>query len=177
MPRFRYSEEPQDVVASVSSSTASGVQLPVFTLYGDGTAIAITDDGWVTGMISSLTIQDYLAEAESVGLLDGPLTLRRPDADGGPDIEAEFNVDGDAIAHKIDVVRVDESSGLWAFLLRSATRNPFALDAPFKPAAWVGCDATGCVVAAEPVAGDERPVLPHEDAEQVLAEAERQRTS
>ena len=29
----------------------------------------------------------------------------------------------------------------------------------------------------EPVAGDERPVLPHEDAEQVLAEAERQRTS
>ncbi|MEM8620275.1 MAG: hypothetical protein AAGF73_11180 [Actinomycetota bacterium] len=161
----------------MSSSTANGVQLPVFTLYGDGTAIAITQDGWVTDVISSLTIQDYLADAESAGLLDGPLTLRQPGTEAGPDIEAEFNVDGESITHAIDVARVDESSGLWAFLLRSATRNQFGLDTPFAPTAWVSCDATGCALTDEPGDGDARPVLPHENSEQVLAESATQRSS
>ncbi|MEO1055799.1 MAG: hypothetical protein AAFY28_02675 [Actinomycetota bacterium] len=171
VPRFDYSADPLAVVAQVASSSAADTTLPLFTLYGDGTVITTGDDGWVTGSLSSLEVQDYLTDAASVGLLDGPLVLRGPAADGRPDIVVEFAVDDQTVEHAIDIVRVDESSGLWRFLLLSATRNQFGFTDTFAPEAWVSCDdESGCALGDSAESNDSRPVLPHEEPAEILAE-------
>ncbi len=169
VPQFTFATDSSAVVAQVSSSSSSGLVIPVFTLYGDGTVITASDDAWVTGTLSAFEMQDYLAEAQSVGLLDAPLAFRAPGAEGPPDIVATFAVDDRSIDHAIDVARVDESSGLWRFLLVSAARNVFDLTETFQPVAWVECDDAECALVDTPAGSEARPVLRHEDPDDVLA--------
>lgn len=171
MPQFEYLTGPDSIVAQVASTSPTGIDVPVFTLYGDGLAVTATDDGWLRGNLSAFEVQDYLADAASVGLLDSPLNLRRPGADGPADIVARFNVDSRSIDHAIDVARVDESSGLWRFLVQNSARNPFEFTTPFVPEFWITCatdEPESCRAVTEPTSSRDRPVLLGESVADLL---------
>ena len=171
---YLYPSEPDAVVAQISSRVPVGPPTPLLTIYGDGRVVAGTTAGWFEGRIADGDIQLFLDEAESVGLLDDPLTLRGPDSDAEPDLTALFDVDGERRFHEFDLSRIERPVALRAFLQDASVYNRFALSDPFDPGAWLSCDTDaggvdGCEVLEAPSSPADRPVLPHEIVDDLLS--------
>ena len=168
------------MVVQVSIGVRLGPTVPLLTVYGDGTVIAGTDDGWRTGEISEFAIQRLLDDAESVGLLDEELVQRRTDVltsvvdDGGsgtatdPDITVRLDVDGRALVHQLDLQRIERPPSIRAFLSEATVENRFGLTEVFEPDAWIVCSSSRCEVAGAAADASSRPVLPHEDPADLL---------
>ena len=151
--------------------------MPVLTVYGDGAVIAGTADGWRSGRISELAIQRLLADAESVGLLDDELVLRRTDLLSSrdddtatdPDITVLLAVNGRTLVHQLDLARIERPPSIRAFLSEATIQNRFALTEPFEPTTWIACTIDGCDIVADAVDAASRPVLPGENPSDLAA--------
>ena len=178
--RFTYPTGADDVVAQVLVRAPIGPDVPLLTVYGDGDVVAGTTDGWRAGTATDLQIQGLLDDAESVGLLDDTLVLRRPEGAGatasggtsvpepaprppGPDFTIRFDVDGRALEHQLDLARIERPPAIWAFLNTATTANRFGLTERFEPDAWIACSSDGCEIVPTALDASSRPVLPHED--------------
>ena len=172
--RFTYPTGSSDVVAQIAVRTPLGPDVPLFTVYGDRTAITATNDGWRVGRISDLDVQGLLDDAESVGLLDDALVLRGPDPDDdatsvGPDITMHFVVNGRTLVHELDLARIERPPDIRVFINNATVGNRFELTEPFEPTSWIACSDDGCEVVASPRDAASRPVLPDEDPADLLA--------
>jgi hypothetical protein len=167
-------------VAQISVDAPAGPDVPLLTVYGDGAVIAATNEGWRMGRVSDLAVQDLLDDAKSVGLLDEPLDLRGPDppapvsaasteSSDSPDITIRFDVDGRTLLHELDLSRIERPPGIRVFLNAATVQNRFDLTARFDPSAWISCSAERCDIVASQQDPTSRPVLPHEDAADLLA--------
>jgi hypothetical protein len=159
---------PSDVIVQVSVDRA-GLAIPLLTVYGGLRAVAITDDGWRTGTVTDFMVQQFLDEADGVGLLDEPLVLRGPDIDSPPQITVRLRADGHDLLHEFDLSRIDRPPALRIFLHRWTATNRYQLDEPFDPTEWIACDAPAaqsveptCRVADRQISPSDRPLLPHE---------------
>lgn len=177
--QFTFPRGARDVVVQVSTGTPVGPTIPLLTVYGDGAVIAGTDDGWRRGQISEFAIQRLLDDADSVGLLDDELVLRRTDllssaaddpADDSaadpaadPDITVCLAVDGRVLVHQLDLARIERPPSIRAFLSEATTRNRFDLTETYEPDAWIACTVDICEIVANSVDASSRPVLPGED--------------
>ncbi len=167
--QFTYPTAGSDVVAQIAVRVPLGPDVPLMTVYGDGTAIAATNEGWRTGRIADLDIQDLLDDAESVGLLDDTLVLRGPDPTRvGPDITMRFDVDGRMLVHQLDLSRIERPPGIRVFVNDATVGNRFDLTDIFEPTAWIACSDDGCEIVAAPRDAASRPVLPDEDPADLL---------
>ncbi len=178
--QFTFPRGAADVVVQVSIGVPVGPTVPLLTVYGDGTVIAGTDDGWRTGEISEFSIQRLLDDAESVGLLDDELVQRRSDvptsADDGtgtdaradPDITVRLDVDGRVLVHQLDLQRIERPPGIRVFLSEVTVENRFGLTEVFEPDTWIVCSPAECEVVAVAADASSRPVLPHEDPDRLL---------
>ena len=167
--RFTYPTAGSDVVAQIAVRVPLGPDVPLMTVYGDGTAITATNEGWRTGRITDLDIQDLLDDAESVGLLDDALVLRGPDPTRlGPDITMRFDVDGRMLVHQLDLSRIERPPGIRVFVNDATVGNRFDLTDIFEPTAWIACSDEGCEIVAAPRDAASRPVLPGEDPADLL---------
>jgi hypothetical protein len=156
----------RDAVVFRISVRANGIPVPLLTVYGDRTAVSATDDGWRVGTVTDVELQQFLAEADAVGLLDELLSLRDERTDDPPPlITVDVAVDGATTRHEFDLGPIERTAALRAFLQRAATSNPFALTEPLTIAEWISCSplvADGppdCQVSTEPLTPDDRPVL------------------
>ncbi len=170
-------------MAQISVDAPAGPDVPLLTVYGDGAVVAATNDGWRIGRISDLAVQDLLDDAKSVGLLDEPLipswTRTAPtgralpstsiEPGDSPDITIRFAVDGRTLLHELDLSRIERPPGIRVFLNAATVENRFDLTAPFDPTAWISCTAEQCEIVAAQQDPTSRPVLPHEDAADLLA--------
>jgi len=166
---FGYPTAPDAVVAQISSKVPFGPPVPLLTVYGDRRVIAGTTSGWFEGEIADGDVQLLLGEAESVGLLDGELSLRGPDTGPDPDLTVVLDVDGARLQHELDLSQIERPVALRAFLQDSSVYNRFGLTEPYDPGQWLVCDAAGCEVAASPTSPADRPVLPGEDIDELVA--------
>ncbi len=179
--QFTYPTGIRDVVAQISVDAPAGPDVPLLTVYGDGAVVAATSDGWRLGRISDLAVQELLDDAKSVGLLDQPLILRGPQppppstgADTGsgpsdsPDITIRFDVDGRTLQHELDLSRIERPPGIRIFVNAATVENRFDLTIPFDPEVWISCTAEQCEIVATQQDPTSRPVLPHEDAADLL---------
>jgi hypothetical protein len=168
-------------VVQISVDAPTGPDVPLLTVYGDGAVIAATNDGWRLGRVSDLAVQDLLDDAKAVGLLDEPLTLRGPDPpppgsaastgtepSDSPDISIRVAVDGRTLLHELDLSRIERPPGIRVFLNAATVENRFDLTTPFDPSAWISCAADQCEIVATQQDPASRPVLPHEDATDLL---------
>lgn len=168
------------MVVQVSIGVPIGPTVPLLTVYGNGTVIAGTEDGWRTGEISELTIQRLLDDAQSVGLLDDELVQRRTDVltstDGGtgsdtaanPDITVRLDVDGRVLVHQLDLQRIERPPSIRVFISEVTVENRFGLTEVFEPDVWIVCSPAECEVADVAADASSRPVLPHEDPSRLL---------
>jgi hypothetical protein len=168
--QFTYPTASGDVVAQIAVRVPLGPDVPLMTVYGDGTAITATNEGWRTGRITDLDVQALLDDAESVGLLDDALVLRGPDSTSvGPDITMRFDVDGRLLVHQLDLSRIERPPGIRVFVNDATVGNRFDLTDVFEPTAWIACSDDGCEIVATPRDAASRPVLPSEDPADLLA--------
>ncbi len=188
--QFTYPTAAGDVVVQIAVRVPLGPDVPLLTVYGDGTVIAATNDGWRTGRISDLDVQGLLDDAESVGLLDDALVLRSPDVpaerrgpggtaatnsthgdvmSAGPDITMRFAVDGRVLVHELDLARIERPPGIRVFINDATVGNRFDLTDTFEPTSWIACSHDGCDVVATRRDAASRPVLPDEDPADLLA--------
>ncbi|HSL74544.1 MAG TPA: hypothetical protein VK853_08750 [Ilumatobacteraceae bacterium] len=175
--QFTHPRGATDVIVQVSTGTPVGPTMPVLTVYGDGAVIAGTADGWRSGRISELAIQRLLADAESVGLLDDELVLRRTDLLSSrdddtatdPDITVLLAVNGRTLVHQLDLARIERPPSIRAFLSEATIQNRFALTEPFEPTTWIACTIDGCDIVADAVDAASRPVLPGENPSDLAA--------
>lgn len=178
--QFTFPRGVDDVIVQVAIGVPVGPTVPLLTVYGDGTVIAGTDEGWRTGEISEFAIQRLLDDAESVGLLDDVLIQRRTDVltsagdDAGadaatdPDITVRLDVDGRVLVHQLDLQRIERPPNIRAFLSKVTVENRFDLTEIFEPEAWIACSVTECEVVVVPADASSRPVLPHENPSRLL---------
>ncbi|MGI9646302.1 MAG: hypothetical protein ACR2O6_13430 [Ilumatobacteraceae bacterium] len=165
---YLYPTEPDTVIIQI---VAGAVQpLPVLTIYGDGRIISVDGDQWVQGTLSDIDVQEFFRDADAVGLLDQPLDLRSTGS-GAPDIAVLLEVDGLRLRHSFDVAEIERPAALRSFLVQSSVLNEFELADPFKPEAWVSCTDGLCTASPDRATAEDRPVLPHEDLDSVLAGA------
>ena len=171
-PAFSYPMGADDIVVQVLGATAGPISLPLLTVYGDRTVVAAVD-GWRTGEIGDGTLQLFLDEARSVGLLDGELDRRDPRRAGEPlDIAVVLDVDGTRLDHAFDVGGIDESEAFWAFLIRSATQNVFDLRERLAADSWIACtgeDLDTCRAVDAPTSDADRPLLRGETSAELLS--------
>ena len=168
--QFTYPTASGDVVAQIAVRVPLGPDVPLLTVYGDGTVVTATNEGWRTGRISDLDVQGLLDDAESVGLLDDALVLRGPDSTTvGPDVTMRFDVDGRVLVHELDLSRIERPPGIRVFINDATVGNRFALTDIFEPTAWITCSDDGCEAVATPRDSASRPVLPDEDPADLLA--------
>ena len=168
---YAYDTTAGTVIARISSRVPVGPAVPLLTIYGDGRVVAGTTGGWFEGRLADGDIQLFLDEAESVGLLGDPLTLRGPDSGAEPDLTVLFDVDGTPRFHEFDLSRIERPVALRAFLQDASVYNRFGLADPFDPGAWLSCGDGGCTVLDAPASPADRPVLPHEDADSLVESA------
>jgi hypothetical protein len=162
--RFTYPSGADDVVVQIAVRAATGPDVPLLTVYGDGTVVAGTADGWRTGRLDDLQIQAFLDDTEAVGLLDRPLVLRGPDPAPTPDITVDLAVNGRVLRHELDLVRIERPPAIRAFLNTTTVENRFDLVEPFDPGRWVTCTVDGlCTLSATQQDAASRPVLRGED--------------
>ncbi len=171
VPIYAYSDAAGDVIAQIAVDGETPLTVPMLTIYGDGRVIGVFEDEWLEGSLSDVTIQQFFDEAETLGFLGESLSLRGPEPDDRPDIAIELAVDGQQLRHELDLVRIEWPAAPRAFLQRVAVQNPVGLAVPFEPSAWVSCSSTTCELTDERGELDDRPVLPHEEPEQLLADA------
>ena len=114
-------------------------------------------------------VQQFLDEADRIGLLDEPLVLRGHDIDSPPGITVRLSADGRYLLHQFDLSRIDRPPELRIFLHRWTATNRFGLAEPFEPSEWIDCDAPAppsaeptCRVVDRQIAPSDRPLLPHE---------------
>lgn len=159
-------------MVQVRGATDGPLALPLLTVYGDRTVVAATDDGWLTGQVGEGLLQQFLDDAEAVGLLDADIVRRDAQrSDQAPDISVVIDLIDERLVHQLDVVEIDESEALWAFLVRSTTQNVFGLTEPFV-GTWITCSSTeldSCREVAEPTSPGDRPILRGESTAEVLA--------
>lgn len=179
--QFTYPTGSNDVVVQISVDAPAGPDVPLLTVYGDGAVVAATDAGWRIGRVSDLAVQDLLDDAKSVGLLDEALNLRGPETpptgsagasiepSDSPDITIRFEVDGRMLQHELDLSRIERPPGIRVFLNAATVENRFDLTARFDPSAWISCTSAQCEIVASQKDPTSRPVLPHEDAADLLA--------
>jgi hypothetical protein len=167
--QFTYPTAATDVVAQIAVRVPVGPDVPLLTVYGDGTVITATNEGWRTGRISDLDVQGLLDDAESVGLLDDALVLRGPDSTTvGPDVTMRFDVDGRMLVHELDLARIERPPGIRVFINDATVGNRFDLTDIFEPTAWITCSDDGCEAVATQRDATSRPVLPDEDPADLL---------
>ncbi len=165
---FSWPPEPDVVIAQVTTTGPTlPAPLPVLTIYGDGRAISVAEDEWVQGTLNEIELQDFFTEAASVGLLDESLELRGPQPDPVPDIAVTFTLDGLDLLHQLDLSAIEWPADIRTFLTQSSAAIILELNEPFEPSAWVSCAGDPCTVEVDRTATEDRPVLPHEDAEEV----------
>lgn len=162
------------MVAQIAVRTPLGPDVPLLTVYGDRTVISATNDGWRVGRVSDLDVQGFLDDAESVGLIDDSLVLRRPNPDDdttpvGPDITMRFAVDGRTLVHELDLARIERPPGIRVFVNNATVGEQFELTETFEPTSWIACSEDGCDVVATRRDSASRPVLPGEDPVELLA--------
>ncbi len=170
--QFTYPSGGSDVVVQIAVRVPLGPDVPLLTVYGDGTVIAAAYEGWRSGRISDLDVQSLLDDADAVGLLDDPLVLRGPDTPGepvGPDITMWFDVNGRMLVHELDLDRIERPPDIWLFINDATVGNRFDLTDSFEPAAWITCSDDGCEVVTSQRDANSRPVLPDEDPADLLA--------
>lgn len=166
---YRHPTGPADVVGQVTVNVTGTAGLPTLTVYGDGRVVSNTRDGWRTGVVSEVEIQELLAGVDAVGLLDAPLSLRGVRPRTRPDFEVRLRVDGEELTHALDLAAIERPPALWIHLHRIGTQNPFGLTEPFVPEAWVSCADGRCTAVDARRTADDRPVLPHEDVAAVAS--------
>jgi hypothetical protein len=86
-----------------------------------------------------------------------------------PDITIRFDVDGRILQHELDLSRIERPPGIRVFLNAATVENRFDLTTPFDPSAWISCAAEQCEIVATQQDPTSRPVLPHEDATDLVA--------
>lgn len=160
--RFDYPSAAGDVVAQVSIRVPVGPSVPILTVYGDGTVIAATNDGWRTGQLSGLDIQGLLDDADAIGLLDDDLILRGPDTTTEPDITIRFDVNGRRLVHELDLARIERPPAIRVLINDATVGNRFGLTEVFVPESWIDCTPDGCRADTVQRDSSSRPVLPGE---------------
>jgi hypothetical protein len=166
---YSYPTGTTDVVVQIAVDD-QGLDVPLLTVYGGLTAVASTDDGWRSGTITDFTLQEFLADAASVGLLDGSLSLRGPDPSAAPQIVVRFDVDGTPLIHELDLSAIERPPALRRFLQDATSSNRFDLTDRYDPGTWITCEPTVgpdapspfCSVVDEQSTDRDRPILPHE---------------
>lgn len=150
---------------------------PLLTVYGDLRTIALDGDDWNEGRITDFQLQTFLDQADTAGLLRSSEVLRNPASDAEhPDITVLLRTDGRQIRHEYDLARIEWPAEPRAFLQQAAAENVFDLASRFSPAAWISCpigDSTaGCSVTDHRQDVEDRPVLPHEDPEELISDTD-----
>ncbi len=162
---YAYPKGPNDIVVQISVDD-QGLAIPLLTVYGGLTVVASTEASWRTGTITDFDVQEFLADAASVGLLDEPLSLRGPDRQAAAQITMRLDVDGTALTHEFDLSAIERPPALRRFLQQAASSNPFGLNEPYDPGSWITCEpassSPGCSVVDDQLTERDRPVLPHE---------------
>ncbi len=171
VPVYTYPTAADVVIAQIAVDVENPLTVPLLTIYGDGRVIGVFEDQWLEGTINDVTIQEFFDEADALGFLDEPLVLRGRQPDGHPDLEVELAVDGRRLRHEFDFVRIERPAAPLALLQRVAVQNPFQLAAAYEPQAWVSCTDDGCRIVRDGSVLEDRPVLPHEQPERLLADA------
>jgi hypothetical protein len=166
--RFTYPDGADDVVAQVSIRVPVGPTVPILTVYGNGTVIAATNDGWRTGRLSDLDIQGLFDDADGIGLLDDELILRGPDTSAGPDIAISFDVNGRRLTHELDLSQIERPPTIRTFINSATVGNRFALTEVFVPESWIDCTTDGCEIGTSQRDASSRPVLPGESITDLL---------
>jgi hypothetical protein len=173
-----YPDGSDEIVVQISSSPDGRREWPLLTVYGDLRAIALDGDDWSHGQITDFQLQTFLDGADAAGLLRSSEVLRNPASDAEhPDITVLLRTDGRRIRHEYDLARIEWPAEPRAFLQRAVSENVFDLTSRFSPDAWISCPvgtsaADGCSLSDHQEDVEDRPVLPHEDPDELTSDVD-----